>query len=155
MKNRIEILPGQYFDAETGLHYNWHRTYSPTIGRYLRPDPIGLIGGINLFSYADGSPVNKIDKYGLSSVPVSLPIVVVPTPGGPVIIPMPPPPPVLIPTIGTPGPPPFKAPKPGGFDLDLCKAICNGKFKCRPIKRKICHTLCYITAFVAGISGDD
>ncbi|MFC1504927.1 RHS repeat-associated core domain-containing protein [Thermodesulfobacteriota bacterium] len=35
-------LAGQYFDAETGLHYNYHRYYDPSIGRYLRPDPIKL-----------------------------------------------------------------------------------------------------------------
>ena len=34
------ILPGQYFDAETGLHQNWHRDYDPSIGRYLQVDPL-------------------------------------------------------------------------------------------------------------------
>lgn len=54
-----------YYDDETGLHYNWHRYYNPTIGRYLTPDPIGLDGGINLYAYVQNDPVNYIDPYGL------------------------------------------------------------------------------------------
>ena len=38
--------PGQYFGAETGLHYNWHRFYDPETGRYISADPIGLDGGL-------------------------------------------------------------------------------------------------------------
>ena len=56
---------GQYFDSETGLHYNHHRYYVPQTGRYLTPDPIGLDGGINLFSYVLNDPLNWIDPEGL------------------------------------------------------------------------------------------
>jgi RHS repeat-associated protein len=55
-------LPGQYYDAETGLHYNYFRYYDPTTGRYLTPDPIGLFEGINLFSYVDGVGKLNLDR---------------------------------------------------------------------------------------------
>ncbi len=55
---------GQYFDTETGLHYNYHRYYDPILGRYIRKDSIGLLGGINLFNYAQGNPVNTVDPSG-------------------------------------------------------------------------------------------
>jgi RHS repeat-associated protein len=56
---------GQYFDKETGLHYNYHRYYDPKNGRYLRPDPIGLKGGMNLFTHVQNNPINQFDYYGL------------------------------------------------------------------------------------------
>ncbi len=59
-------LPGQYFDAETGYHYNGLRDYSPELGRYLQADPIGLNGGMNLYAYCGGDPVNKADPMGLA-----------------------------------------------------------------------------------------
>ena len=59
-------LPGQYFDAETGYHYNGFRDYSPELGRYLQADPIGLNGGMNLYAYCGGDPVNKADPMGLA-----------------------------------------------------------------------------------------
>ena len=58
-------LPGQYSDAETGNHYNGLRDYSPELGRYLQADPIGLNGGMNLYAYCGGDPVNRKDERGL------------------------------------------------------------------------------------------
>ena len=56
---------GQYFDEETGLHYNFHRYYDPVTGRYITPDPIGLSGGLNLYVYSYNDAINEIDPFGL------------------------------------------------------------------------------------------
>ncbi|MCF8068685.1 MAG: RHS domain-containing protein, partial [Desulfobacterales bacterium] len=50
VENNIRFQ-GQYYDEETGLHYNYFRYYNPKTGRYMTPDPIGLLGGINLYAY--------------------------------------------------------------------------------------------------------
>ncbi|MBB5154385.1 RHS repeat-associated protein [Saccharopolyspora phatthalungensis] len=58
-------FPGQYFDAETGLHYNFHRYYDPATARYLSPDPIGLEAGPNNYAYVT-NPHAWSDPLGLA-----------------------------------------------------------------------------------------
>ena len=58
-------FPGQYHDSESGLHYNYHRSYNPTIGRYMRSDPIGLRAGTNTYAYAEHNPLRRYDPEGL------------------------------------------------------------------------------------------
>jgi len=64
-------FPGQYYDAETGLHYNYNRYYDPGTGRYVTADPIGLGGGINPFNFTSNNPVNKVDPLGLDAIVIS------------------------------------------------------------------------------------
>ncbi|MFL1550889.1 RHS repeat-associated core domain-containing protein [Pseudomonas sp. D47] len=59
---------GQYFDPESGLHYNRHRYYNPDIGRYLTPDPVKLAGGINAYQYVP-NPTGWVDPLGLNRCP--------------------------------------------------------------------------------------
>ena len=58
-------LPGQYFDKETALHYNYFRDYDPSIGIYKQSDLIGLYGGLNTYAYAGGDPIYVRDPSGL------------------------------------------------------------------------------------------
>jgi RHS repeat-associated protein len=58
-------LPGHYYDAETGLHYNRFRYYDPKLGRYLETDPLGIEGGINLYAYTQ-NPLKEVDPRGLA-----------------------------------------------------------------------------------------
>ncbi len=60
-------FPGQYYDSETGLHQNGFRDYDPETGTYRQSDPIGLLGGMNPYSYGN-NPVNLIDPLGLASL---------------------------------------------------------------------------------------
>jgi len=61
-------FPGQYFDAESDLHYNWNRYYNPETGRYVASDPIGLGDGLNTYLYANASPVMYSDPEGLKTI---------------------------------------------------------------------------------------
>jgi RHS repeat-associated protein len=58
---------GQYFDVESGLHYNRHRYYDPRLGRYLTPDPVKLAGGLNQYQYVP-NPTGWVDPLGLSCI---------------------------------------------------------------------------------------
>jgi RHS repeat-associated protein len=67
--NKVEQnlrFQGQYFDDETGLHYNTFRYYDPQVGRFITQDPIGLAGGINTYLYTI-SPTQEVDPLGWCS----------------------------------------------------------------------------------------
>ena len=68
-------FPGQYADSESGLIYNYYRTYDPTTGRYSESEPIGLGGGLNTYGYAYQNPLRHTDPSGLN--PACVPLVLV------------------------------------------------------------------------------
>jgi RHS repeat-associated protein len=59
-------LPGQWFQIEDGLAYNWHRTYDPSLGRYTQADPLGFVDGPSVYGYAGQSPLMRVDPSGRS-----------------------------------------------------------------------------------------
>ncbi len=65
-------FPGQYYDTETGLHYNYFRDYEPGTGRYVESDPIGLAAGTSTYSYVAANPLGLIDPFGLTRKYVGL-----------------------------------------------------------------------------------
>ena len=72
---------GQYYDEESGLHYNRHRYYDPECGRFINQDPIGLLGGDNNYLYVP-NPVTWVDPLGLSckEMPITDPSRLLPAP---------------------------------------------------------------------------
>jgi RHS repeat-associated protein len=61
-------FPGQWYQSETGLHYNWHRSYDPTVGRYTQPDPLGFVDGPSVYGYAKGRPQSLVDPDGRNAL---------------------------------------------------------------------------------------
>ena len=62
-------FPGQWFQVESGLHYNWHRHYDPSLGRYTQPDPLGFVDGPSVYAYAGSRPGEAVDPDGRYQVP--------------------------------------------------------------------------------------
>lgn len=123
-------FPGQYFDEETGIHYNYFRDYDAATGRYLESDPIGNEGGLNTYAYVDASPLIAIDYYGLSgTIALPRPIIIprptpFPIPGqsvDPIILPMSPADIGLVPLVDVENP--------YTGELEQCPRNCKGLLK--------------------------
>jgi len=151
-----KVLPGQYFDKETGLHYNYQRdAYDAAMGRFTQPEPLGLFGDINLYRYARNNPLTYIDPDGRQAIPMpprpappggapgSMPGGKKPVPVFPEGFDPNPKSPQGTPTIEVPGPPPSGGPSQGGprfcdklFDLCMKGAQACGPFQ--PVSTAAC-----------------
>jgi RHS repeat-associated protein len=61
------LFTGRRYESESGLYHYRARFYSPKLGRFLQPDPIGYAGGINIYAYCLNDPVNYVDPWGLDT----------------------------------------------------------------------------------------
>ena len=63
-------FPGQEWDSESGMSYNFRRDYDSASGRYLESDRLGLVGGSSTYAFGRGRPLVRIDRLGLLTVAV-------------------------------------------------------------------------------------
>lgn len=68
------MYTGRRFDTETGLYYYRARYLDSKLRRFIQPDPIGYLGGLNLYAYVQNNPVNILDPYGEPALAVAAPI---------------------------------------------------------------------------------
>jgi RHS repeat-associated protein len=61
-------MPGQLYDAESALSYNYYRDYEAATGRFPQSDPIGLAGGVSMYGYVGGAPLGGTDLLGLRTI---------------------------------------------------------------------------------------
>ena len=127
-------FPGQWFQLESALHYNWHRHYDPSLGRYTQPDPLGFVDGPSVYAYAGNSPQRYVDKDGRfiriapppNAIPRSPTIPRTPTPNPT------PTPPGLDPKPPFPLPTP-RTPKPGEICRFDKRDSSRGEYQCKMV----------------------
>ena len=78
-------FPGQWYQAESGLHQNWMRDYDPTTGRYIEADPLGLVDGASVYRYVRGNPGRYVDPTGEQTYVCTRPLGQPPGDQGPIV----------------------------------------------------------------------